>query len=382
MGEGASSPGLAAQFALVLALAVPLLACEREDEQGAAQSGPQAIPVGVVEAQLRPVNLGETFVGRIEAMEKVEVRARVAGFLEARLFEEGQLVEAGAPLFRIEAETYEATVEQRRADLAAAEAAAANARAQLARARTLAQRGNIAEATLDEREAAARTAEAAILQARAALRQAEINLGYTLITAPIRGRVGAAAFDVGALVGPDVGALTEIFSQDPIHVVFPVSEGRLQQAEREAAALGLGRESFVVRLKLQDGSDYPQPGRVDFVGVRVERATDTVPVRAALPNPEGWLRDGQFVEVRVERVQAQQAIVIPQSAVQADQQGDFVLVADAENRVAVRRIASGQRLPGGLVTVSDGLAAGERVIVEGIQRVRPGAPVEAHPAEG
>jgi membrane fusion protein (multidrug efflux system) len=383
MRQGGTSRSSWRRAALQATFAAALLgACDGDDRGAAAPAPAQPIPVGVVEAQLRPVNLGEAFLGRIESVQKVEVRARVAGFLEERLFEEGQTVEAGAPLFRIEKETYEATVAQRRADLAAAQAQAENARAQLARARSLADRGNIAVATLDDRQAADRTAAATVLQAEAALHQAEINLGYTTIEAPIAGRVDLARFDVGDLVGPEAGALTELFTLDPIYVVFQVSQRRLAEAEQEAAAKGLGRDSFVVRVQLQDGSTYSHPGRVDFVGLSVDRNTDTVPVRAILDNPQDRLRDGQFVQVKVERTEAQQAIVIPQSAVQADQQGQFVLAVGAGNRIEVRRIASGQRLSPGLVTVPTGLAEGDQVVVEGIQRVRPGAPVQPHPAEG
>lgn len=387
MREVAPTPfgrrGASFRAALTGVLLASLAGCDGDDRgTESASAAAQPVPVGVVEAQLQAVNLGESFPGRIEAVQKVEVRARVGGFLEERLFEEGQMVEPGAPLFRIEADTYEATVAQRRADLAAAQAQAENARAQLARARSLAGRGNIPEATLDDRQAAERTAAATVLQAEAALRQAEINLGYTSISAPIRGRVGRARLDVGDLVGPESGALTEVVTEDPIHVVFPVGQRRLAEAQREAAEMGLGRESFVVRVELQDGSTYPHPGRVDFVGLSVDRGTDTVPVRAVLANPDGMLRDGQFVQARVERTEAQQAIVIPQSAMQADQQGNFVLAVTPENLVQVRRIEAGERLPRGLVTVATGLDQGDRVIVEGVQRVRPGAPVQPHPVEG
>ncbi len=364
----------------MLLLGAALAACGPQDEgSSTAQRQSQAVPVGVVEASLSPVNLGRNFVGRIEAIQKVEVRARVTGFIEERLFEEGQVVAQGAPLFRIERDTYEASVQQRRADLAAAEAASANAKAQLARAQSLVERGNVARATVDELQAAEATAAASILQAQAALRQAEIDLTYTAIMAPIGGLIGRAAYDVGDLVGPDSNPLTEIVSRDPVYVVFPVDEAQLTAAEREAR--GRDVDTFTVRIRSQDGTDYPHPGRVDFVGIRVDRGTDTVPVRAVLPNPEGRLRDGQFVQVRVERAEAQQAIVIPQKAIQADQQGRFVLAVNADNQVERRHIELGERLDGDRITIMSGLSAGDRVIVEGIQRVRAGSPVEPHAAD-
>lgn len=366
--------------AWTLAFLLALTACGPSGDDTARQ--PQAVPVGVVEVSTSPIHLGEDFVGRMESVQKVEVRARVVGFIEARLFREGQTVEPRTPLFRIEKDTYDAVVRQRRADVAAAEAAAANAKAQLGRAQSLVERGNIARATVDELQAAEKTATATILQAQAALRQADINLAYTDIGAPIGGRIGRAAYDTGDLVGPDSKPLAEIVSQDPIYVVFPVSQKRLLEAEREAAAGGGQAPHFTVRIRLQDGSEYPAPGRVDFVGISVDRGTDTVPVRAILPNPEGLLRDGQFVQVRVERAQAEQAIIIPQQAVQADQQGSFVLAVDADNKVAVRRVETGPTLDRGRITVRSGLNAGDRIILEGIQRVRPGAPVEPRPADG
>lgn len=368
-----------AQWAVGLALM--LGGCD-EGGQPAQQAQPQGpAPVGVVQVEPQPVTVGESFIGRVEATQKVEVRSRVNGFIEARLFDEGQTVKRGTPLFRIERDTYEAVAQQRRADLASAEAQAQNAEVQLQRARELIQRSNIAQATLDEREAAARIARAAVLQAQAALRQAEINLGYTEIAAPIAGRIGRANFDVGDLVGPDSNPLTEIVSVTPVYVNFPVSARRFLDAQQAAGQRGLNAEDFVVHVRLSDGTLYPQSGRVDFVANSVSRGTDTVAVRAVFDNPDGLLRDGQFVQVTIEPAKPNVAIVVPQSAVQADRQGRFVLVVDPESKIGVRRIETGDTLPQGRVTVTAGLKAGDRVVVQGIQRVRPGSPVDPRPAE-
>lgn len=243
---------------LFLVLAVAALAGCREGnntKQQGAQGQPQGpIPVGTVAVQPRPVNLGATFVGRINAIQKVDVRARVSDFIEARLFNEGSVVEPGQLLFRIERSTYtyEAVVEQRRADLMAAQAQAENAEVQLRRARELARRETIAQAALDECEAAAR-------QAQAALRQGDINLAYTEITAPIKGRTGRAAFDVGALVGPDSPPLVTIVSEGPTYVMFPVSQRRLLEAQKAAGEKGLDANAFVVRVRLSDDTPYPLP---------------------------------------------------------------------------------------------------------------------------
>jgi membrane fusion protein, multidrug efflux system len=365
----------------VLLIAVLLAACGEGTDTAQAPQQPQAVPVGVVRVAPEPVTVAETFVGRIEAQQKVEVRARVSGFLEERMFDEGEVVRQGQPLFRIERQVYEAVVEQRRADLASAEAERQNADIQLGRARDLAQRNNIAQATVDEREAAARSAEAAVLQARAALRLSEIDLGYTDIQAPIAGRIGRALYDVGDLVGPDAGALAEIVTQDPIFVIFPVSQRTLLDVQQGAGEAGVSPDDFVIRLRLTDGTDYPHPGRVDFLGISVDQGTDTVPVRAVVPNPEGLLRDGQFVQAVIERAEQERAITVSQSAIQTDQQGNFVLAVNGEGLAEIRRVETGETLDRGRVVVRSGLNEGDQVIVQGIQRVRPGAAVEPRPAE-
>jgi membrane fusion protein (multidrug efflux system) len=363
-------------------LGVALAACDGENAANQAQQTPaQPVPVGVVAVRPEPVTVAETFVGRLEAIQKVEVRARVSGFIKERLFKEGETVKQGQLLFRIESETYAAEVERRRADLAAAEAELQNAQAQLRRARELVRRGNIPEATVDEREAAARTAEASVLQAQAALRQAEIDLGYTEIDAPIAGRTGRANFDVGDLVGPDSSPLTEIVNQDPIYALFPVSQRVMLQVQQAAKAGRIQPSGFVVRLRLSDGSEYPHTGRIDFVATSVDRGTDTVQVRAVVPNPDGLLRDGQFVQVVVQEGEPDLAIALQQAAVLTDQEGNFVLAVTPDNRAEVRRVELGETLARGRVVVRSGLEEGDRVIVEGVQRVRPGAPVEPHPAQ-
>lgn len=370
------------QLSICLPIALSLPACDEGGKKEAQGQGQQApVPVGVVTVKPTPVTLGEVFVGRVNAIQKVDVRSRVTGFIEARPFEEGAMVQQGTPLFRIERGTYEAIVEQRRADLASAEAQVQNAEVQLRRAQELSRRDNIARATLDEREAAARQARAAVLQAQAALKQAEINLGYTEIDAPIAGRTGRAAFDVGALVGPDTPPLLQMVSIDPTYVIFPVSQRRIVQAQQEAGGRGLRPEDFVVRVRFTPEATYPHPGKIDFVGNTVQRGTDTVEVRAIVPNPDGLLRDGQFVQVLVEQAQPQMALTVPQAAVQTDRQGRFVLVVNPDNKIDVRRIETGDTLNLGNITVRSGLNAGDRVVVQGVQQVRPGSPVTPRPAD-
>lgn len=362
---------------LCFLIAAALAACGESDQTAQENQTQGPVPVGTIVVKPQPVRAGDTFVGRIQATQKVEVRARVNGFIEARLFQEGSVVQQGALLFRIERGTYEAVVEQRRADVASAEAQADNAQVQLERARELIKRENIPQATVDQREAEARQTRAAVLQAQAALRQAEINLGYTEITAPITGRIGRANFDFGALVGPDSGPLTLVVTEDPTYVVFPVSQRLLLETEQQAGPKGLHPEDFVVSVRLSDNAPYPQTGRIDFVSPTVQQGTDTVEVRAVMPNPNGMLRDGQFVQVSVAKAKPETALIVPQLAVQADRQGQFVLVVDPQNKIEVRRVQTGETLERGNVTVRSGLNAGDMVVIQGIQQVRPGTQVEA-----
>lgn len=328
----------------------------------------------------RPLAASASFVGRAEAVDTVDLRARVTGFLERRLFAEGQDVRAGDLLMVIEKAPFEVAVERARAEVARAEADALNARQQLERAQDLAGNRNIPEATVDERAAQAASTRAQLLSARAVLRDAEISLGYTEISAPIDGRIGESIYAVGGLVGPDRGVLATIVSQDPIQVRFPVSSRELLQARRDAAERGLDPDNFTVRAKLPDGIVYPHPGRVDFLDIRVDRSTDTRIVRATFPNPKRLLVDGQFLDIVVEEVRPELALTVPQAALQFTQQGASVLVVGRDDKVEQRQVTAG-RMVGGDVVIADGLEPGERVIVEGIQSVRPGQTVAPSLAE-
>ncbi|UEM07329.1 efflux RND transporter periplasmic adaptor subunit (plasmid) [Skermanella rosea] len=360
--------------------AAALAACSPEEgaQQGAAPPPPVAVAVAPVAR--KDVTVGAGFVGRVVAAEDVDIRARVSGFLEKRLFTEGQDVRAGDLLFTIEQAPYKAQVAQARANLASAEAAAVNAAVQLQRALDLVKNKNISEAVVDQRRADDAMAKAAVLQNRAALEQAEINLGYTEIRAPLSGRIGRSSYSPGSLVGPEAGALAAIVSQDPVHVTFPVSQREILQFKRRAAETGEAANRAIVRLTLADGQAYPHPGRVDFLDVKVDPGTDTLTVRAELPNPDRLLTDGQFATVTVEREMPEQALVVPQAAVQADQAGTFVLVVGGDGKVEVRRVALGSGGNGETV-VEKGLREGEMVIVEGVQKVRPGQAVDAAPVQ-
>jgi len=346
---------------------------------GGAVEAQQPTPaVEVIEVRPRDVTPTAEFVGRVEAVARAELRARVTGFLEERRFTEGARVETDEALFVIEPEPFAAAVQEAEANLQAARANALNAQQQLARAEELVRNENIPQATVDERRAQAQVAEASVAQAEAALRQAEITFGYTEIRAPITGRIGRALVKVGNLVGPESGVLATVVQEDPMYVRFAVAERELSAFRRQAERRGREwRESTVtLQLRLGDGSIYAETGTLDFVDVQVDPDTDTVTVRGTFPNPDGLLTDNQFVQVIAAREQPETALVIPRATVQVDQQGTFVLVVDDAGEVAVARVVTGAQV-GQDVIVESGLAEGDRVIVEGLMKVRPGMEVRA-----
>ncbi|HEV7268445.1 MAG TPA: efflux RND transporter periplasmic adaptor subunit [Falsiroseomonas sp.] len=358
----------------------------------AAQFGPQGPPaVGVITAERRPVTESSEFVGRIEAIDRVDLRARVTGFLQERLFREGQEVEAGQQLFRLERAPFEAELARAQAEVAAAEAELTNATITLNRARDLVRSQAGTQARVDEATAQQRTAQAAVLGAQAAVRVAEISLGYTEIAAPVDGKIGRATYSVGSVVGPTSEPLATIVSQDPIRVTFPVSL-RAGSELRERYATRGGAEAVRVRLRLPNGQLYTPAGRIDFIDPQVDRGTDTILVRAVIDNPpidgnaasgatgaDRRLIDGMFVNVFVEGVEPVPAVVVPRAAVLQDQRGNYVFVLDAENKAERRGVTLGRSIADQVV-VESGLEGGETVVAEGVQRVRPGQPVAPAPA--
>ena len=342
----------------------------------AAAQGTSTPAVTVSPVASRPVTETGGFIGRVVAIDKVDVVSRVPGFIEQRNFTEGQQVKKGDLLFRIEQDTYKAAVDQQSANLAKAKATEVNANLQLQRGQELVKNQNIPQSTVDQRAADAQAAKADVLQAQALLEQAQINLGYTEIRSPIDGRIGLANFTVGNLVDPSSGRLATIVSQDPIYVTFPASEADIIAYKRRVAELADKNPHVTIHIKLPDGAIYPHPGVTNFLDVQVEADTDTVVVRAQLPNPDGILIPGGIVGVMVDRATPRPSLMVPQSAVLLDQAGHYVMVVDDAKKVEQRRITTGVE-QGRDIVVTNGLKEGELVIVEGIQKVHPGQVVTA-----
>ena len=362
------------------AIVITVIALTTFEKEARSQgTPPPAVTVKPVLSQ--PVADTGTFIGRIVAIDKVEIVARVPGFIEQRNFTEGQLVKKGDLLFRIEQDTYKAAVDQQTANLAKAKANEINANLQLQRNQALIKTQAVPQATVDQLAAAEQGAQADVLQAQALLEQAQINLAYTEIRSPIDGKIGIAKFTVGNLVQPSSGPIATIVSQDPIYVTFQPSEADVLAYKRRLAESGGKNPHLNVRIKLADGTIYPHPGLTNFLDAQVQPDTDTVTVRAQLPNNEGLLVPGGVVGVIVERAAPRQSLVVPQSAVLLDQAGHYVMVVDDAKKVEQRRVTTGIE-QGRDVVITQGLKEGELVIVEGVQKVRPGQVVSTSVAAG
>src|ERR1700761_413132 len=277
----------------------------------------EAVPVGTVYAERTSIADTLSFVGRVDAIDRVEIKARVKGYLEAVLFKEGDDVTQGTPLYQIEKEPFEAAVEQAQAALVRSKGAKLLTEVQLARAETLLSREAGSAVTRDQARAADEQARGTILADEASLKSANINLGYTDITSPISGKISRTNVTAGNVVGPDSGPLTLIVSQDPMYVTFPVSQRDLLQAQLA------GRKEKIndvkIKIRFADGSSYNKEGSINFIDVSVNRSTDTVIARATMPNPDGILTDGQLVNVTVEAGQPEEKVIVPQGALIADQ---------------------------------------------------------------
>src|SRR5262252_6152975 len=352
-----------------------------------APAGPPA--VGVVRAERQQITQTDEFIGRIQSIGRVALVARVSAYLEKRLFVEGSEVKRGDLLYLLEQPPFQAQVDADKANVSQLEAQHTFAAQQLERAQYLlktpaGQQQNVDQTLSNERSLAAQVAAA-----KAQLEQAEINLGYTEIRAPIDGKIGATDVTEGNVVSPTSGTLANLVSQDPMYVLYPVSVRAGLDLRNRYDAKG-GFNAVVLKIRLPDGRIYEQNGKLDYVSPTVATNTDTIMVRGVIPNP--WLPgappnapaprelfDGEFVTVMIEGVEPITVLAIPRAAVLSDQQGDYVYVVDAQNKAQIRRIQLGQSTPSTAV-VTNGLTEGEMVISEGLQRARPDEVVSPAPA--
>ena len=362
---------------LICGLALPGQAEEKKAQEKQAPAAPAAVPVGVVKAEKKSIAKSLDFVGRVEAVDRVEVKARVTGYLEGVLFKEGDLIKAGTPLYRIEHGLFQASVEQAQGALERNKAARSLTVIQLQRAQELMDKQAGTVVARDQAKAADDQANGAIMESDANLATAKINLGYTDIFSPIAGKVGKTNITKGNVVSPQSGVLAIIVSQDPMYVSFPVSQREFLRAQQAGRQVDI--KNIKVRIRFADGSLYDQIGNVNFVNVQVDRSTDTVLVRASVPNPKGVLIDGQLVQINLEAGTPVEKVVVPQAALIADQEGTYVFVVE-DGKAAVRRVKTAGESGAGVV-VESGLNGGEEVIVQGLQSVRPGAAVRASPVQ-
>ena len=367
---------LAPGWTLVAALPTLLLvACDSGPQQAV-----EAPPPGVLVAKVAMRQMSETmdYIGQTVAVNDVSLRTQVEGYLLERTFVEGQDVEEGAELFLIDPVVYEAGVSVAEGSVAQMRAAVTRAAQDVKRYQELIKKQSVSQQKLDEAQSESLQASANLKSAEAQLQKAQIDLSHTIIKAPFSGRIGRAYASVGDLVNPQSGELARLVELDPIYANFSVSEGDVIAAKRSGQLSGAesGLDNIEVRLRLPDGSTYEHVGRVDFIDNVVDRKTGTIVMRARFDNPQKLLVPGLYVSTSLGREETTDKLVIPQAAVQEDQAGAFVMVVAPDNRVELRRIKPGQAYAGELV-VDAGLEPDEQVIVEGIQKVRPGVLVDA-----
>ncbi len=371
--------------ALAVSVALALAACGGKSTDPSAAGGPGGgmplAEVGVVTVTPGNVGLITELPGRLEASRVAQVRARAAGILQKRLFTEGSDVRAGQALFQVDASPYEAALASASASVAKAEANLMQASAQAERYKPLAEAKAISQQEFINAQAAHKQAEADLAVARAAVQTARINVGYANITAPIAGRIGRALVTEGALVGQGEATQLAVIQQiNPVYVNFTQSAAevmRLRQALESGQFKRAGNQGASVRVVLEDGSEYPQAGKLLFSDLTVDSTSGQITLRAEVPNPSGALLPGLFVRVRLEQAQASNAILLPQQAVTRSPQGDTVMVVGADGKAVPRPIQVGGQQNGQWVVLS-GLQAGEQVMVDGFQKLR-GGPVKPVP---
>ncbi|MCD4866330.1 MULTISPECIES: efflux RND transporter periplasmic adaptor subunit [Pseudomonas] len=369
----------------LLAVALALGACGKQDNKDQQQQQQKPAEVGVVTMEPRTVTLTDELPGRTAAFRIAEVRPQVSGILLKRYFTEGADVKAGTQLYQIDPRTYEANVNSAKASLAQAQATLASNRLKAQRYGALVKEQAISKQEADDALSMQRQNEAQVESARAALRNAEINLAYTKVAAPISGRIGRSMMTEGALVTADqTTALTSITQLDPIYVDVTQSATDLLRLRRELDSGQLqrvqGENAAEVKLMLEDGSAYSRSGKLKFAEVSVDQGTGSVTIRAEFPNPDKLLLPGMFVRAQLQSGVRQNALLVPQQGVTRDLKGQpTAMVVNGEGKVE-QRILKTERTVGSDWLVTDGLKAGDKVITEGLQKIKPGATVTTKPA--
>ena len=371
-----ASPIAAARGAVV-ATALLLSACG-----GGSAPAPHRQPVTAIRVIAHPVATSEDYPAQLEASNTVEIRPRVGGVLERQAAVEGQHVRSGQVLFEIDQQPYRAALAQAQGALAQAEAAKAQAARDLARARPLSQLDALSQRELDAAVAANDSATAQVRAGEASVKTAELNLGYTTVRSPIDGVMSRAQIRIGGLVNAYTTLLTTVYQTDPLYVNFSIGEQRLLDLQRELGRPPDQRNPSHRQFKilLADGTEYPAPAQLNFVDAAVDLRTDTLPVRLAIPNPKELLRAGQYVKVVAETGPRPAALVVPQRAVLELQDRNYVWIVDADGHAQTRDVVMGPRV-GQDWLVEKGLASGDLVIVDGVQKLRPGTLVEPKPPE-
>lgn len=370
------------KYLLALGLLIAA-ACGRDEGAHANPAAPPPAEVGIIVIQPHSVSLTRELPGRTSPIRVAEVRARVNGIVLKRLFQEGTDVKEGQPLFRIDAAPYQATLESARAQIARAEATLASAKSLSERYEKLLQTNAVSKQEYDDAVAKAKAAQADLAAARAAVKSASINVDYTEVKAPIAGRIGRSDVTEGAYVQAAQATLLATIQQlDKVYVDLTWSAPELLKLRRSLEAGELqGPKEAKVTIVFEDGREYSEPGALQFADVTVDQTTGSISLRAIFPNPKGELLPGMFVRARIEEGVRNDALLVPQRAVTRDQQGNPVaLVVGKDGKVERRQLAT-DRAVGDNWLVTKGIAPGDQVIVEGLQKARPGSVVKPVPAQ-
>ena len=366
-------PNSAAVLALAVVLASALAACDRGDAATRPSQAPVAVTAKVRAAAPQNVPIVLEAVGQVQGSKEVEIRARVSGILLKQLYKEGQIVKEGAPLFQIDPAPYEIALAQAQAQLAQERARQEQTAREAVRLKALAEERAISQKEFDDAVSAQKLSVATVQAAEANVRQAELNLSYTRVTAPVSGVTGRIARSEGSLVtaGQDSSLLTTLIQVEPAWVRFSLSESDLAKVAGGKLTPGAGQD---IRLVLPDESVYPLKGRLNFAATQIDSRVATQELRAEFDNPKVRLLPGQFVRVRITAGEYRDAFLVPQTAVFQNEKGHFLFVLDSENKAAIRQVQTGE-WSGQNWLVLSGLKAGERVVLDNLLKLRPGVPV-------